>query len=214
MERTGLLHEISRTAGRHDEPFRWLLETADEFRALALKNRAARDDYLKIAATAVELAVKRGVKSPYALTQEGLDSFFWFMRVEDSSFVNMTHLKIAEHDARHLWEEVDTACKRTLSRSWPEYHPYRREAVFMLEARGTLSTLIPRAPAPSLTHHPWNMLDEVVLQALNDLALRDAKKLGSNSVDYALVHGSDAAAVYVAATHAREAFGSLQLPAL
>lgn len=215
QERIGLLHEIYGTTGS-DIAFRWLLEAADEFRGLAKKTSKQRDELILIAEAALEQAVRRTLKGcsiwKLAESPEDVSCLFWFMRTEGRSFVNMDRLRLRDPHAGVLWDVVEHICEWALSgdTAHDKFHSYRRDAVFIMAARAKLSSIVPRVMHPKFTLHPWNSFDADVMLALRELALRDAGKLGSDSVEFALVHGSEAAAIYTAAMEAKKWLHAMQ----
>ncbi|HEY0010362.1 MAG TPA: hypothetical protein VGB97_00410 [Candidatus Paceibacterota bacterium] len=209
-ERLGLLHELYHTSGGTQRFFRWLLETADEFRRLQEKYTGTSDHLRKIAEAALELAVKRTLRQG-VLTDEHHDlaCLFWFMRVEDGSFVNMSKLQLREPYAGYVWSAIDEECRKAFTREWNSHHAYRKEAIYLLDARDKLPLIIPQIwmprSMPRVTFYPWSVFDKSAMQALEELALRDARKVGGGTVDLALIHGSKPAALYTAVLQAREA---------
>jgi hypothetical protein len=207
--RRGLLHEIYNTTGW--DAFIWLLELADEYRSLSRHSRY-QGELVMIAEEAVEMAVKRTLKGEQNLSEfsrepQEVACLFWFMRVEDGRFVNMSRLELRNPHAAILWEAVEKICTLAL---FYELDEYREEAVYILHAMGKLSLLMPVVKKFQTGRHPWTALDTTILKALKALALQDAAVLGGNTVEFALVHGSESAALYTLATQAQRTLHKLQ----
>lgn len=215
-ERIGLLHQIYGTLGSGKIVFRHLLEIADEYHGLnKFRGKSDRHGYSKadIASVALEIAAKRQLKADklYELytDPEKLACFFWFFRVEDGKVVNRNLTGWHEPQATHVDKALEELCVGVFERKDDALAQYRPNAVRILAALNKLSLIVPRR-GKNILEHPWNRFDEASLQTLEELAIQDAQRLGGTSVDFALVHGSEPAAVYIAAKHAEAALAQLR----
>jgi hypothetical protein len=207
-ERIGLLHEIYETDASSETAFRYLLEIANEFHGLISdKPGLGVEKLYDIAETAAEVAAKRQLKpgEPQRVffnNPQMVGCFLWFMRVENYEIANHRILMRRERTWEFMEDILEQLCARAFTSDWYDFHKYRGEALQTLYALGKLTQVIPRNIQPSVLFHPWNMFDERAMSTLKALAIYDASKTGGNSVEMALVHGSEAAAVYVAAQQA------------